>query len=59
MKPGWKTSEAWFTGIVGWLMNNVLESSDDWKVKTAAALGAAFVAAVYIWSRTKVKATNE
>tara|TARA_B100000470_G_scaffold5959_1_gene4321 strand:- start:523 stop:702 length:180 start_codon:yes stop_codon:yes gene_type:complete len=54
-RPGWKTTEAWFTGVVGWLMHNVLNSSDDWKVKAAAALGAAGVASVYIWSRTKVK----
>ena len=54
-RPGWKTTEAWFTGVGGWLMHNVLNSSDDWKVKAAAALGAAGVASVYIWSRTKVK----
>ena len=55
MKDGWKTSEAWFSGVCAWLMQDVMKSSDDWKVQSAAALGTALVAGFYIWSRTRVK----
>ena len=55
MKPGWQTSEAWLTGIVGWLMHDVIAETSDWRVQAAAALGAAIATAVYIWSRAKVK----
>tara|TARA_R110000787_G_scaffold186566_4_gene298283 strand:+ start:8340 stop:8522 length:183 start_codon:yes stop_codon:yes gene_type:complete len=54
-KPGWQTSEAWLTGIVAWLMSDVMEASDDWRVQSAAAIGASIVAGFYIWSRTRVK----
>ena len=56
LKPGWQTSEAWFTGIASWLMHDVMVESSDWRVQAAAALGAALVASFYIWSRTRVKA---
>ncbi len=59
MKPGWKTSEAWMTGIVSWLMHDVLQASDDWRVMCSAAFSAAIVAGVYIWSRTSMKSMGD
>ena len=54
-KPGWQTSEAWFTGVASWLMHDVIVEPTDWRVQAAAALGVAVVASVYIWSRANVK----
>lgn len=57
-KPGWQTSEAWLTGIIAWLMHDVMEASSDWRVQSSAAIGAAIVAGFYIWSRARVKEAN-
>lgn len=54
-KPGWKTSEAWLTGIASWLMHDVMAESTDWRVQATAAMSVAIVAAFYIWSRTTAK----
>ena len=59
LKTGWKTSEAWLTGIMAWLMHDVMEGSDDWRVQSSAALAAAICAAFYIWSRAKAKGTPD
>lgn len=54
-KSGWKTSEAWLTGIASWLMHDVMAESTDWRVQAAGALGVAIIASFYIWSRTATK----
>ena len=58
-KPGWKTSEAWLTGVVAWLMQDVMVATDDWRVMSVAAFSAAMVCGFYIWSRTQVKGTED
>jgi len=56
MKPGWKTTEMWATGVVAWLMNDVMAQTNEPWVMAAGCIAMAMVASAYIWSRTKAKA---
>jgi hypothetical protein len=58
-KPGWKTSEAWLTGIVAWLMQDVLGTTESPIVQAAACVSVGLVAIGYIWSRQRAKETGE
>ena len=56
MKTGWKTTEAWVTGLTAYLSTDVAMQDAVPPMVRASALGAmAIVAAAFIWSRTKVK----
>jgi hypothetical protein len=55
MRTGWKTTEAWVTGLVAWLaIDLVNQSAYEW-VQVAGVAAGALVASTYIWSRTRIK----
>lgn len=55
-KTGWKTTEGWITAIVSYLTTDMFTSSSDRYVQMVSLAVGGLVAAVYIWSRTKIKA---
>lgn len=52
---GWKTTEAWVTGLTIYMTTELVSKAQDHWVQVAAVLGASLVASVFIWSRTRVK----